>query len=30
MIEEVIRKESVFRTTYPGDIEIINKHIKHI
>lgn len=30
MIEEVIRKESVFRTIYPGDTEIINKHIKHI
>ncbi len=30
MIEEVIRKESVFRTIYSGNTDIIDKHINHI
>lgn len=28
--EKILFKESLFHTSYPGDLEIINKHIEHI
>ena len=30
MIEEIIHKQSVYRTNYTGDTQIIDKHIDHI